>query len=278
VPADIAEAFRSACRAELDALKPGNVHRFADGHGMSVAQFAASAAAAAPCIARAGAPVGERIYAAVAASLAAVGCNTNLGIVLLAAPLAVAAERAGEPARLRAALAAVLAALEVADAEAAFAAIRLANPGGLGEAARHDVREPARVTLLEAMREAAPRDSIARQYASGFADVFDLGLPALRAALARGWKLEWATTLTYLEFLAAFPDSHIARKDPSGPLAHSVTTQARTVREALASAAAPEPLVAQLMAWDAELKAAGLNPGTSADLTVATLFAHRLAA
>ena len=38
--------------------------------------------------------------------------------------------------------------------------------------------EPA-VTLRAAMRLAAERDLIARQYANGYADVFDLGLAAL---------------------------------------------------------------------------------------------------
>jgi triphosphoribosyl-dephospho-CoA synthase len=39
----------------------------------------------------------------------------------------------------------------------------------------------------------------------------------------------------------------------------------------------PAHLDGDLMTWDAELKARRINPGTSADLTVATLFAHLLA-
>jgi triphosphoribosyl-dephospho-CoA synthase len=38
----------------------------------------------------------------------------------------------------------------------------------------------------------------------------------------------------------------------------------------------PDELLADLLVWDAELKRAGINPGTSADLTVATLFVNRL--
>jgi triphosphoribosyl-dephospho-CoA synthase len=33
-----------------------------------------------------------------------------------------------------------------------------------------------------------------------------------------------------------------------------------------------------LLTWDGELKSRGINPGTSADLTVATVFASSLAA
>ena len=87
----IADAFHDFCLAELDALKPGNVHRFADDTRMSVADFERSAAAAAPVMGRAGLPVGKRILGAVEATRNAVGQNTNLGIILLAAPLASAA-------------------------------------------------------------------------------------------------------------------------------------------------------------------------------------------
>ena len=41
--ARVADAFRDACLAELRALKPGNVHDYAEGHGMTLAQFETSA-------------------------------------------------------------------------------------------------------------------------------------------------------------------------------------------------------------------------------------------
>jgi triphosphoribosyl-dephospho-CoA synthase len=45
---------------------------------------------------------------------------------------------------------------------------------------------------------------------------------------------------------------------------------------ALRAASRPEALTDELLALDSALKAEGLNPGTSADLTVASLFARRL--
>ena len=90
--AEIASAFIGACLDELEAPKPGNVHVFADGHGSSVADFRRSAEVAAEPIARLRASVGARILGAIEATRAAVGQNTNLGIVLLCAPLARAAE------------------------------------------------------------------------------------------------------------------------------------------------------------------------------------------
>jgi triphosphoribosyl-dephospho-CoA synthase len=232
---------------------------------MTVADFELSAEVSAAGVARRGARVGARVLAAVTATRAAVGQNTNLGIVLLCAPLAAAAERR-EP--LRAAVAAVLDDLDDDDGRDVFAAIARANPGGLGTVDANDVREPPAVPLREAMAAAADRDLVARQYARGFADVLDRGLSVyLRAA---GAGAAQATTAVYLAFLAAEPDSHIARKfgrETAEAVRRDAATRARRF-----DGLDPAARVAELAAWDRELKARGLNPGATADLTVASVF------
>ncbi len=269
----VAGAFTAACRDELQAPKPGNVHVFADGHRMTVAAFERSAEAAAGPLSVAGARIGARILGAVQATFDAVAANTNLGIILLCAPLAKAAEAsAGD---LRDAVAAALANLDVDDAALAFRAIVLASPAGLGRADRHDVHAPPAVSLRTAMGEAAGRDRIARQYVTDYADIFEMGLPLLERRLQRGTEPRWAALAVYLEFLAAFPDTHIVRKH-SEPHASDVRRTASTFRERIASEESPTSLLADLLRWDSTLKADSINPGTSADLTVATLFAHRL--
>jgi triphosphoribosyl-dephospho-CoA synthase len=276
-PARIARAYLTACRIELQSLKPGNVHVFADGHRMTVDDFEASAAASAPVIADPTLAVGERIYQAVQRTRDAVHSNTNLGIVLLCAPLAAAAQTSGmapiSAPRLRTSLRRVLGALDVADAERAFAAIRLAAPAGLGGSAEHDVNAPARVPLLEAMIAAQDRDRIAAQYATGFADVFELGVPRLAAGLARWSDIRWAATSTYLGLLAAFADSHVVRKHGTA-CAERMRRAAAPLDAELLTRADPAQMDAALMAFDTTLKVQGINPGTSADLTVASLFVH----
>jgi triphosphoribosyl-dephospho-CoA synthase len=271
--AEIAAAFKAACLDELDAPKPGNVHGFASGHGMTATQFELSASAAAAPIAQTGARVGLRIETAVAATFAAVGLNTNLGIILLGAPLAAAAER--ESADLRSAVTAILDDLDIEDARRAFRAIVRAAPAGLGRVEQHDVSAPPTVTLRQAMAVAADRDRIARQYVSQFADVFEIGEVNLTRALTRQSHPRWATLTVYLGFLAAFPDSHIMRKHGLEQ-ARAVQDEAIPFHQCLQSHRSPEDLLPDLLAWDAELKRKDVNPGTSADLTVATLFAHRL--
>jgi len=267
--ARLREAFVRACELDVTVRKPGNVSVASPGHRMHAAQFIASAAAAAPALFEHGAAVGERIERAVAATLAAVGCNTNLGIVLLIAPLAAATERAGAlrgAAALRHAVEAVLAGLDKPDASAAYRAIRQANPGGLGRAPQADVQSAPPIGLRDAMALAAPRDLIARQYAKGFADVFD----ALRRDVPSGFALAQAGAAdvqrVFLGWLSRHPDSHIVRKHGEA-VAHSVMSAAQ------GWAARPGPDRApEFVAWDEALKADGINPGTSADLTVATLW------
>ncbi|PKO25022.1 MAG: triphosphoribosyl-dephospho-CoA synthase [Betaproteobacteria bacterium HGW-Betaproteobacteria-8] len=269
----LAAKFKEACIAELEAVKPGNVHMLADGHGMTVQDFLRSAEVAAGVIAQADSSVGQRILQAVQATNAAVGCNTNLGIILLCAPLIQAALNAHGTITQKD-VQAVLEQLSIEDANDAFAAIRIANPAGLGHSAHHDIEAPASVTLLAAMQEAADRDLIARQYANGFQQVFE-GLAYYRQLLARWERPAWATSGLYLYFLANFPDSHIARKY-GVELAETVRLQAVSYWQELMSRDNPKTYLRPLLNFDQMLKTQSINPGTSADVTVAILFLANL--
>jgi triphosphoribosyl-dephospho-CoA synthase len=185
------------------------------------------------------------------------------------------ADRDGNAAVTRRALRDVIVSSTLDDAEAVFAAIRIANPAGLGSAERHDVHLPATVTPAQAMAEAADRDSIARQWSNGFADVLGIGLEAYETARARRADPPDAALAAYLTFLAAFPDSHVERKHGADAAA-AVRRSAAVVRGDLERCAELLEMLPELLAWDVALKAEGINPGTSADLTVATAFAWRL--
>ncbi len=268
----IAAAYEAACRKEIEALKPGNVHLFADGHRMSAGQFLDSARVSAIPLTDPALPVGRRILEAVRATRAAVGINTNLGILLLSAPIVRAAEMDGD---IRKNLAAVLQLMTIDDAGAVFEAIVLAAPGGLGSADTHDVRDAPAVPLLDAMREASERDMIARQYVTDFNDIFDIGLAAHCAALAHGESGMWPTVFAYMAFLTALPDSHVARKHGTAT-ADAVRHEAIAVKTSLDAISDETTRIRQLMNFDASLKRRDINPGTSADLTVACLLVHSL--
>lgn len=274
-PEELASHFLAACRAELHALKPGNVHVHADGHGMDIAHFEAAAKAAAPWICDATLSPGVRILCAVEESLAAANCNTNLGILLLCSPLAAAAQQPGKGS-LRQRLAGVLGALDDEDATAVFEAIRLANPGRIKTVPDQDITAPPTVGLIEAMALAADRDRIAHAYTTDFEEIFAFGLPELLRARASAERGDLAVTTLHMAFLAALPDSHIFRKFGQ-ETAEEVRTEARR-REAFWRPSARPETIEALLTFDSVLKARHINPGTTADFVVATLFAEAISA
>jgi triphosphoribosyl-dephospho-CoA synthase len=268
----VADCVHLACVLEATARKPGNVHRFHDFDDLTYLDFILSAAAVAPILeTTAERGVGVTVLDAIRATQRFVNTNTNLGIVLLLAPLA-AVPRAYE---LRSGAADVLNRLNVDDSRAVFEAIRTVNPGGLGEAPEQDVRSEPTLPLREVMALAANRDLIARQYANGFRDVFEIGVPALLspslpASGGEGWgeggnaSLESAIIHCHLRLLAANPDSHIARRCGT-----------ETAIEASRRAALVLDGAVALAKFDAWLRGDGhrCNPGSTADLVTACLFA-----
>jgi triphosphoribosyl-dephospho-CoA synthase len=283
---DVATAAQLACLLEVSAPKPGNVapgRHFAD---TRYEHFLASAAAIGRAFAAAGTqPLGVTIRRALAATVQWAPANTNLGIVLLLAPLARATELARQPngvrpgvrplerddSTFRDELRRVLATTTVADARDVYAAIRLASPGGLGRADDQDVAtEPTR-TLLEVMALASDRDAIAREYATAFATTFETSVPALRLARAAGLSWDDAIVETFLTILAAGPDTHIVRRAGRDAAAQV----SRLAEDVLAAGgvrtAAGRAAVATMddALRDARNRA---NPGTTADLTAAAIF------
>lgn len=271
---ELAAVYREACRLDVEASKPGNVSLASPGHGMCAEDFLRSAEQSAPAIAEAGLALGERIHRAVLATHEAVQCNTNLGIVLLCAPL-IQARHDYPRVPLREGVQRVLADTTVQDAEAVYRAIRLVSPGGLGELDEHDVAQCARLSLTDAMAEAAGRDLIARQYSNGFAELFDDVQPYLVAAISRHDQAEAALTDLFLYLLARYPDTHIQRK-------HGADAAARVTRMAIEARWVCSPETGSMLAssrlseLDSALKRYGLNPGTSADMCVAGFLIHRL--
>ena len=270
-PADVASAVQLACLLEVAAPKPGNVSPGRAFGDMRYEDFLASAAAIGPAFLEADRRgLGATILAAVEATRRWTAANTNLGLILLLAPLAHAMLRKGEG-DLRDAVRQALRSTTIDDARLAYEAIRLAAPGGLGSAAAQDVAGEPDVTLQDAMRLAAGHDAIASEYATDFAITFDISAPALTRALDAG--LEWpvAAVETSLTILAHQRDTLIERK-LGRDAADAVSREAA---EVLASGGVRTTDGRQrLERFDAGLRdgANRRNPGTTADLTAAALF------
>lgn len=268
MPLSTAQCLTLACLWEATAPKPGNVHRGADFDDVSFSDFTTSAVLIAPILAEADTRgVGVVIRDAVVATRAGVGSNTNLGMILLLAPLAAIPWYV----ELRAGIPVVMRDLDAGDAAAVYEAITLAKPGGLGKVREMDVSAAPPKSLLSAMQLAADRDFIARQYVRNFADVFDHVVKPMVEMCQRGHSLTLAIIDTYVRLIAQFGDSLIARK-----CGQAVSDETAAIARQVLAAGAPgdENYHEALGDFDFWLRCDGhrRNPGTSADLIAAGLY------
>ena len=269
-PRQVAQAAQIACLLEVSAPKPGNVNRYADFEDARFEDFLLSAVAIGPAVEMAAtASVGQAILQAVRDTRSLVNTNTNLGTVLLAIPLSKAYHRGRR--NLRKELQAVLDRLTVEDARQAYVAIRMAQPGGLGRVEQGDISQEPTFSLQQAMALASERDTIAREYCTGYAITFEIGLPTLISARRTGSDLSTAIVQTFITLLAQVPDTLIQRKR-GAEVARWVSNRARQVLDlGGAMTKAGRDALCQL---DNELRDARhtLNPGTTADLTATVVF------
>ena len=271
------QAWLEACECELNAFKPGNVSIYSDADDMTVDDFRISAVASAPFITDPTLSLGEKIFHAVQATRIQVGCNTNLGIILLCAPLLQAMQLTRHTGKLQERLCYVLDTTTQNDTQWTYRAIQLAAPGGLGQSTQQDVYSPPDVTLTEAMRLANHRDHIAYQYNTRYSTVFEIALVQYHLTLNR-WDDEcWTALAVFLDLLRHIPDSHIERKFGKQHTP-KVAARAAFLFKKLSTVTNPESIFPELRAVDTEFKSEGINPGTTADLTVACLLSARLEA
>lgn len=257
-----------ACTLEAVAPKPGNVHRGADFEDLTFNDFLVSASTVGQPMDNARQTgVGAAVLEAIRRTRKLVSTNTNLGMVLLFAPLAAVPEEQS----LEQGIGDVLASLTADDARNVYQAIREAQPGGLGKVEEMDVADSPPDDLLAAMRAAAPRDMVARQYAENFAAVLGQVVPWLVEGRA-AWNLTDTIVHAHVRLMATYPDSLIARKCGIETARESAVRAGRVLDKVTPSDPAYYEELADLDFW---LRSDGhrRNPGTTADLIAAGLFA-----
>lgn len=264
----LAPMIQLCCVLEATARKAGNVHPGARFEHLTYEDFLRSAAAIAPVLAECDEDtVGVSILDAVKATRDVCEHNTNLGIVLLLAPLIAVPNKQS----IREGLPHVLRNMSVRDSHFIYEAIRLAAPRGIGASDQEDVSRAPSLPVLEVMRLAKHRDAIAAQYVNGYQLVQDVGLAVLRKYrdFARHW--ERAIVHCQLALMAHQPDTDIARKCGAATAKES-SKQAKAILDA----GWPETAESQSLFQDFDtwLRADGSqrNPGTTADLVTACIF------
>ena len=268
-PLSIGQCATLACLLEVITPKPGNVHRGADFEDLTLQDLVISASViGAPMESAISQGVGQAVLQAIQATRRVVATNTNLGTILLVAPLAAVPRHKS----LTQGIGSVLAALTEQDSRDVYEAIRIARPGGMGQVEAMDIRESAPVDLLAAMRAASERDLVAKQYVCEFRTILEEVVPHLLDHHSLGWPLQQAIIHTQLHLLSRYPDSLILRK-----CGQSTADQAAGMATAVLQAGPPGSgeYEAALADFDFWLRADHhrRNPGTTADLIAAGLFA-----
>ena len=281
--------------------KPGNVHRTRDLPDTRFEHFLAGGVAMGPAmrkLAQRGYDafsgtldwdqigIGSNILNAVVDSMEwQRGGNVNLGIVLLFAPISAAAgvtlhESVEIDAKgLRKNLERAVRTAASSDTLGIYKAINTAmSPRILGKSGELDVTDEGsherimaeNISPYEVFEKCAKRYSICREWTTGFQITSEIGQPKLKSSIKTG-TVNSAIIDTFLHILSRYPDSLITRKS-GAEIALEVSKRALEVLEA--GGASTEDGKRLLWTLDDELHGAkgDLNPGTTADLTAATIF------
>ena len=263
--------IKFVCDTEIKSLKPGNVHKYSEGHGMNLKDFLKSSLIISKCLTKNNLDLGKKILISVNEIQNKIKKNTNLGIILMLSPIATIVQEEGVISKeeLLKKIKSLIKKQNIKNSIPIFKAISLTSPGGLGFSKKYDVNEPPNTNLYKAMEFAKKKDLIARQYCNGFEDIYKIGIPAYKKFYNKWGKVDWALTGVYLTFLKKFNDSHIVR-NKGNKIARSIKKEAKKYYFFLKRNKNLTKIKKELLVFDKKLKSKGINPGTIADLTVAT--------
>jgi triphosphoribosyl-dephospho-CoA synthase len=296
----ISKCLQLAIMLEVSSQKPGNVSFTSSFEKTRVEHFLASAVAAGPTFQEAaylGTSVAEKRLDVGKVGLGQLikdcavdvdawqrGGNTILGTVMLFVPIAVASgmtpieeDYTLALSVLRKKIASVVKSTSAWDSVHLYEAVGIANPSGLGDAPDLDVTNPAskerllkeNVSLFEVFKIASAYDDICYEWVNNYSITFDSSYPYLMTQL-ESKPLNIAVVHTFLKILSERPDTFIARK-VGKEKAREVSIEAKAILElgGLETAKGKK----SLKEFDKKLRSKGnsCNPGTTADLTAATL-------
>jgi len=301
IPDHVSKCLQLAILLEVSAYpKPGNVHRTSNFQETEYEHFLASAVALAPHF-RFASEQGKKVFKE-EISLSQIGTgkiirnaiadvmtwqhggNTLLGSTILLIPMATASALilacniSFQINKFRTTLKSVVESTTAEDAVNVYDAVTLAQPGGLGKAPRLDVTDMKSkqkileegISLFEVFKISSSWDSISSEWVSNYHIAFDVGYPFFVRVLKEAKDVNVATVHTYLKILSEVPDTLISRK-AGAEKARWVSIQAKRILEV--GGLTTQKGRSSLIGFDRKLHdtAHKLNPGTTADITSATL-------
>ena len=205
--------------------------------------------------------------------------NTNLGIVMLLVPISCAAAISNSFDEIRENVVKLMAATTVDDAIDLYDAINIADAGGMGDQDEYDVasenaKEELREnnqTMYDVLKISASWDRLASELTTDMPTCFDIGFKTYYE-VKNNDSLNRASVLTFLTILSQVPDTLISRKY-GDEKASEVSNQT----EELLKFKDDDGFSVKLNEFDNYLFENKLNPGTTADLTAASIMLSFLA-
>lgn len=283
---EIAKMAQIASALEVSGYpKPGNVHRTRDYEDMVFEDFIISGIVIGDAVREACSEVdienpllGKYILQAVAETDKWINNNTNLGIVMMITPIAAAAAISSSFDEIRDNVKLLMANTSVDDACDLYDAINIADAGGMGNQDEYDVASgdaknelrENKQTMYDVLKISAPWDMLAREMTSDMPAVFEIGYPAYYK-LAQEKSKNDSCILTFLTILSQVPDTLISRKYGSD---EAIKISMMT-RDLLNLKDEPD-FKDKLKEFDEFLFKNKYNPGTTADLTAASIFVSYL--
>tara|TARA_B100001750_G_scaffold150321_1_gene120421 strand:- start:495 stop:1376 length:882 start_codon:yes stop_codon:yes gene_type:complete len=271
----IKEAYLFSCRKDVEALKPGNVYLSSPHADTNSNDYIKSSIHSSEVLFLENFELGERILESIKLTKKFIKQNTNLGIILVCAPLIHSLIKYHDH-PLKEGLLLTLQNSTKEDTLSICEAINIANPGGLGKSREYDTQSLPNVGLVDIMEYSSKYDRISYQYTHSFKDILDFVVPCLNHHQERYKSLDFSISLTFLEILSKIPDSHIERKF-GHKIAKKTSNQANDLLKILVTERInQDSFYNQLNNLDYAYKKQGINPGTTADLLVAGLMIKKI--
>jgi len=267
-------AYLFACKKDIEVLKPGNVSLESPHHDTSAHDYIKSSINSSHHLFNISYSLGERVFNSVKATRKTVKTNTNLGIILLCAPIIHSLIKFNDVS-IRDSLEISLNQSNSDDTLLISKSINLAKPGGLGKSIKYDTKSLPKINLIKIMEYSSKYDRISYQYTHKFRDIFDFIVPCIKFHRKHFRSYKHSLALTFLEILSKIPDSHISRKF-GDKISKKTSNEANDLLKILDKDDSWDLASKHLKSLDYEYKKKGINPGTTADLLVAGLMVYKI--
>ena len=271
---DLKSAYLFSCKKDIELIKPGSVNLLSSHKDTKAQDYLDSAILSSKELFNQNYSLGKRILESVNVTRSQVNVNTNLGIILLCAPV-IQSYIDFNNLDLREGIKKALSTTSIKDTHDLCAAINISSPGGLGDSDMYDTASYPNASIKQIMDYSQEYDRISYQYSHNFSDIFDFIIPKLEFLNQRYESLDISLSLLFIEILAKIPDSHISRKF-GDKIAKKTSNNAHDLLKILDREHDPDYLAKALNNLDYEYKKKGINPGTTADLLVASLMIYKI--